>query len=116
MHQPCSLLLAAALAVPALGADDPGASDPVSFREDVAPILVKHCLGCHNHEKAQAGLNIATFALLKKGGESYAEAILEPGDPDASSLIELVRPAAEPRMPYKQPPLGDAEIRTLERW
>ena len=32
--------------------------------------------------------------------------ILEPGDPEASVLIESIGPDAEPRMPYKLPPLS----------
>ncbi len=39
---------------------------PVSFKAEVAPILVTKCLGCHNDQKAANGLNIKTFALLKK--------------------------------------------------
>lgn len=92
------------------------ATGPVSFREQVAPILVRSCLGCHNAKKAEGGLNMATFALLQKGGESGGELILEPGDPEASQLVELIRPGAVTRMPYKQPPLSDAQIKTLERW
>jgi hypothetical protein len=105
----------AALAMLALGADDP-APKPVGFKADVAPILVKKCLGCHDDRKAEGGLNMKTYALLRKGGENLAEAIVEPGDPDASHLIELVRPGGTPRMPYKQEPLSPAEIGTLERW
>ncbi|HEX8199437.1 MAG TPA: c-type cytochrome domain-containing protein, partial [Isosphaeraceae bacterium] len=92
------------------------ASPPVSFRADVAPILVAKCLGCHDDRTAEGGLNLATFARLKQGGKTAGELILDPGDPDSSTLIELVRPGGAPRMPYKQPPLTDAEIRTLERW
>ncbi|GIW86313.1 MAG: hypothetical protein KatS3mg108_0637 [Isosphaeraceae bacterium] len=90
--------------------------DPVSFRSDVAPILVRRCLGCHDDRKAEAGLNLSTFAHLKRGGRDLGAGILEPGDPDASHLIAVIRPDAVPRMPYKQAPLTDDEIRTLERW
>jgi WD40 repeat protein len=113
----CSFFLCViAMALPVLGADDPETPNPVSFCKDVAPILVKNCLGCHNAKKAEGGLNMATFALLKKGGKSYGAMILEPGSPDASSLIELVRPDGEPRMPYKKEPLSENEIKILERW
>src|SRR5579864_669015 len=111
-----SLVLAAALTLPALAAADPKGPAPLSFRTDVAPILVKNCLGCHNSKKAESGLNMSTFALLRKGGKTLGELILEPGDPDASSLVEMVGPEGEPRMPYKLPPLKDAEIQTLARW
>lgn len=90
--------------------------DPVSFRSDVAPILVRRCLGCHNDRKAEADLNLATFAKLKAGGRDVGEGILEPGDPDASHLIAVIRPDASPRMPLKEAPLSDSEIALLERW
>lgn len=107
-------LLPVLLAATLIAADEP--PKPVSFREQVAPILVKSCLGCHNTKKAAGGLDISTFALLKKGGKAGGDSILVAGDPDASELIEVVRPDASPRMPYKQPPLGDGAIQTLERW
>ncbi len=114
MKQRDARIIVAILAMPALGADAP--YRPVSFKEHVAPIMVRKCLGCHNERKAESGLNMATFALLKKGGEAAGDLILEPGSPDDSILIESVRPGAAPRMPYKQPPLSQDEIRTLEEW
>ncbi|MDB5350034.1 MAG: repeat-containing protein [Planctomycetota bacterium] len=93
-----------------------GAESPVSFKGDVAPILVKKCLGCHNDQKSQSGLNMKTFALFKKGGKTAGTDILSPGKPESSHLIESIRPDANPRMPLKQPPLSDAAIATLERW
>ena len=114
MFHPALLLTVLALATAVLGADAP--PTPISFKEHVAPILVKQCLGCHNAQKAKGGLNMTTFALLKKGGKMEGDAILEPGDPDGSHLVESVRPGATPRMPYKLPPLTPEEIRTLETW
>src|SRR4029077_16562493 len=90
--------------------------DHLSFRRQVAPVLVKKCLGCHNDRKASGGLSMATFAALKRGGKGAEDAILEPGDPESSYLIESVRPGAAIRMPYKQPPLTSDEIATLTRW
>ncbi len=93
----------------------PAHVDRLSFRHQVAPILVKKCLGCHNELKASGGLSMATFAALKRGGKMAGETILRPGDPDASSLIESVREGAALRMPYKLPPLTQVEIATLSR-
>ena len=106
-----SLVLTIALAVPA-----PGDEVPISFRKDVAPILVAKCLGCHNDRESKHGLNLSTFALLKQGGKDEGDSILTPGDPDSSGLVESIRPGAPVRMPYKKPPLSKPEIRTLERW
>ncbi len=92
------------------------AAEPVRFREDVAPILARKCLGCHNDKKAAGGLNMATFALLKRGGKMAKAEILIAGDPENSELVLSVQEDAAPRMPYKLPPLTDAEIKTLARW
>jgi WD40 repeat protein len=112
-------LLAAAvagLAAQSVLADDSPRPGSVSFKAQVAPILVKKCLGCHHDRKPAGGLSLSTFAALKRGGKTAGDTILEPGDPESSYLIEAVRPGASPRMPYKLPPLSDGEIAILSRW
>ena len=88
----------------------------ISFKRQVAPILVKRCLACHDDRKASGGLSMATFAALRRGGKELGDAILEPGDPDSSELIATIQPGAPVRMPYKQPALGRDEIAVLTRW
>ncbi len=90
--------------------------ESLSFQEDIAPILVGRCLGCHNNEDDQGGLNMETFELLQQGGDIEGDLILLPGEPNESHLIQVVRPDAVIRMPYKQEPLSDREISLLERW
>lgn len=114
MRRSTILLPAAILSLAGLGAGEP--VKPVSFKEQVAPILVRKCAGCHNPKKASGGLDMTTFALLRKGGKAAGDTIIAPGDPDGSHLIELIRPDGEPRMPYKQPALSQDEIRALESW
>ena len=93
-----------------------GLDRPVSFRRDVAPILVNNCLACHNGKKTANGLNMSTFSLLKRGGKTEGASILVAGDSEASGLIQSIRATAAPRMPHKLAPLADAEIKTLETW
>ena len=92
------------------------AAEPVRFREDVAPILARKCLGCHNDKKAAGGLNMSTFALLKRGGKNAKAEVLIAGDPENSELVLSVQEDAAPRMPYKLPPLVASEIKTLTLW
>jgi WD40 repeat protein len=89
---------------------------PVSFMKDVAPILVENCIACHNPRKSESKYVMTTFAQLAKGGQQGEGMTLEPGQPDESNLVELIRPGGEPRMPYKQPPLSAQKIATIERW
>ena len=88
----------------ALG-DDKAPAAPVSFIKDVAPILVQNCIACHNPRKSESKYIMTTFAQLAKGGQQGEDITLEPGDPDASRFVELLRPDGQPRMPYKQDPL-----------
>ncbi len=94
----------------------PAADAPVSFRKDVAPILVGRCLSCHNEKKAANTLDLSTFARLKAGGKAHKAEILVPGDPEASYLVESLKADADPRMPFQLPPLKPAEIATIEAW
>jgi mono/diheme cytochrome c family protein len=121
-------MLASTLAAQAQAGDDPKpaqavpdkptalAEGSVSFLKDVAPILVQNCIACHNAKKSESKYVMTTFAQLAKGGQQGEGVTIEPGDPDASYLIELIRPDGEPRMPYKQDPLPADKVAILERW
>src|SRR4051794_41004725 len=119
-----TLALACALIVSSRGdeakapAAAPGADStrPLSFIKDVAPILVQHCIACHNPKKSESKYVMTTFARLAKGGQQGEGVTLEPGDPDASLLVELIRPDGQPRMPYKQDPLPPEKVALIERW
>ena len=105
----CSSL---ALAAPARG-EDPL---PVGFLKDVAPILARNCIACHNPKKSEGKYIMTTFAQLAKGGQQGEGITLEPGKPDESYFVELIRPDAAPRMPFKQEALPGDEIALIERW
>ncbi len=100
---------------PAPPAPAPGVK-PLSFIRDVAPILVENCIACHNPRKSESKYVMTTFAQLAKGGQQGEGITLEPGKPDESRFIELVRHDGQPRMPYKQDPLPPEKIATLEHW
>jgi dipeptidyl aminopeptidase/acylaminoacyl peptidase len=104
-----------AASAPAKPAAAPGAK-PVSFIHDVAPILVENCIACHNPKKSESKYVMTTFAQFAKGGQQGEGITLEPGEPDESNLVELIRPGGQPRMPYKQDPLPAEKIATIERW
>ncbi len=87
-----------------------------SFKRDVAPIFATKCLGCHNERKAAGGLDMSTFAKLRRGGKGAGADVLAPGDVEGSFLVETIRPGAARRMPDKQPPLSASEVATVERW
>jgi len=102
------------LALACLGV--PPAHAAVSFREEVAPILVEKCLACHNAEHRKGSYRLDTFERLKQPGES-GELPLQPGDPGNSPLYRLlVHPDAGERMPKKAAPLSGGELGAIRAW
>lgn len=90
---------------------------PVSFSRDVAPILALKCQGCHHAQKLSMGLDLTSYAQLRKGGkQSGPNEIIIPGKPDESRLVEVLLADAEPRMPLKLKPLTDQEIGIFKKW
>jgi hypothetical protein len=109
-------LIVPTLAVAGAGTSAPAADAPVSFKRDVAPILVKQCQGCHNAEKNKGQYRVDSFERLLRHGKSKAEPI-KAGHPAESSLYRLITTADEDeRMPQKADPLPAGQVATLGRW
>ena len=84
----------------------------VSFEREVGPLLIARCLDCHSGEKPSGGLDLGSREGLARGAKSGA--VVEPGDPSASVLVEAV---AEGRMPPKKAErLASPDVDLLERW
>ncbi len=90
-------------------------AEPVDFQRDVAPILKRECLSCHNDRDHRGGLSLQSADSAKKGGESGE--VIVPGDVDSSYLLDLLIPTdGVAEMPKGEPPLKTAEVATLRRW
>lgn len=90
-------------------------AEPVDFRREVQPILRKRCVACHNQRNRRGGLSLDSADAAGAGGESGA--VIVPGDPESSYLLDLVTPsdgAAE--MPKGESPLKAEEIAVIRRW
>ncbi len=83
------------------------------FRDQVAPILERRCVGCHSDANPKGKLSLATLGALQRGGEGGPA--VEPGRPDESLLIEKIV-GKTPAMPKTGPPLSAAEVATLRHW
>ena len=90
--------------------------ETVSFSNDLAPVLVKHCIGCHGLGRRPSGrLNLNTFAGLLRGGESGAPVV--PGKPADSLLVKKLKgTGGGQRMPARADPLADDLIAMIEKW
>ena len=84
------------------------------FEKQIRPVLVHQCYECHSGDpaKAKAHLVLDTRDGVRKGGESGA--VVAPGHPDNSLLIEAIRYEG-----LEMPPKGklpDEVIEDFERW
>ncbi len=90
------------------------AQQPADFFESrVRPVLAKNCFACHT-ASAMGGLQLDSRDHLLKGGQDGA--VIVPGDPDKSLLIQAVRQTHEW---LKMPPMGkltNQEIDDFSSW
>jgi cytochrome c553 len=115
LRQAAALLIAIG-SVPAwfesgLRAEDARASD--HFEKRVRPLLIERCHKCHAAEKTKGGLRLDSAKSFKQGGESGA--VVVPGKPDESLLIQAVRHENGLKMP-PDGKLNAAQIADLVTW
>ncbi len=86
------------------------------FEKHIRPVLVDHCYECHSAgaKKIKGGLLLDSRSGVRTGGDTGA--VITPGDPEASMLIQAVRHVDEDSaMPPKEK-LSSAVIADLEQW
>ncbi len=91
----------------------------ISFRNDVAPILVANCVGCHGQGRpglTRGKLDLSSFAKLMQG--TPKEKVIVPEKPDESHLVLRVKGEEEPRMPQgdNNNGLSEEAIGKIEQW
>lgn len=94
-------------------------AQPVSFENEIIPILRQNCLACHSAIEHEGGLNLETVADMIKGGDSGAAIV--PGKPLDSMLYRLAAHLDEPVMPpsgniANAKNLGPEQLGLLKLW
>jgi WD40 repeat protein len=92
------------------------AAGPVSFINDVAPILKESCYGCHGAKNPKGRLNMTTYETFRKGGTK--DDPIATGKPEDSFIIDVLKATDKTRMPPKESgaALPKEKIAVLERW
>ncbi len=91
------------------------AEESVSFRSDIAPILLEHCLACHGPKNAEGGYRVDSYAELLKPGDS-GETPLATSAEQSSELLRRLSCDASERMPAEAPPLTAEQIEHMAQW
>src|SRR5262245_6546372 len=92
------------------------AKGPISFINDVAPILKENCMGCHGSKNPKGKLDMTRYESLRKGGTK--DDPIAPGKPDESYIIDVLTATDNKRMPPKDAgePLPKEKVAVIERW
>jgi hypothetical protein len=89
------------------------AQEPVDFARDLAPLIERRCLPCHQPAIRKGDLSLSTPADL------LANDLLSPGKPQKSALLRALSPGAggkRPKMPKDADPLDAAQLDLFRRW
>ena len=122
------LLIVATVSLFGCGATVPEVPEgtPVSYSVHLEPLVIAHCLGCHESEEPKAKLVLGPaegYGQLvgRRSVQVPKMALVEPGDPDASYLwLKLQHRAPEgkgmPRTLTGTKKLRPAELDLYRRW
>jgi WD40 repeat protein len=86
---------------------------PISFYRQVRPILQRHCSGCHQPAKQGGNLQLISYDLLKKGGETGPSFVA--GNPDESNIFKQIS-GEKPEMPLNSDPLAPKQVAIIRDW
>src|SRR5215472_5608942 len=90
-------------------------ADTLDFERDIVPILVKHCLDCHQPNKRSGKLNLSSRDGLLAGGEQGPA--FDVARPRSSLLLERVVNGEMPPPDQKdRSPLSADEKHLIDSW
>jgi WD40 repeat protein len=92
-----------------------GRADDVSWQHDVAPVVQKYCVGCHNKSDAEGGLSLQSPAEILTGSDNGD--VLERGDAKHSALERVLSATDDTQMPpVDEPQPSDDQRKAILRW
>jgi hypothetical protein len=90
---------------------------PVSFINDVAPVLKENCFACHDAKKRSGKYDMTTFEKLMAGGAGGDG--ITPGKHADSEIYSLITSEKERRMPPRKDnlsPVPKAQAEVVRAW
>ncbi|WP_425619258.1 c-type cytochrome domain-containing protein [Anatilimnocola sp. NA78] len=91
-------------------------ADPVSFKTDVAPLLINSCLACHGPKKAEGGYRIDTYEKVMAAGDSTSPGFHAKDLDGSEAFRRIIETDPKERMPLDGDPMTPEQIALLKRW
>jgi len=87
----------------------------ISYSTEIQPIFNNSCAGAQCHIPGPTfGLSLNNYAQLMQGGNSGA--VVLPGNPDGSIIVQRLEGTITPQMPFQRPPLSNSDIQKIRNW
>lgn len=94
---------------------------PVSYQTQIQPILNKHCISCHNADRASGKIMLTSYEnLMNARASAWKKPIVVPGNP-SESWMYLSAGTSQPH--FRMPPdtsnvaaLPENEVILLGKW
>ncbi len=97
-------------------AEEDSSGKLISFSNEIAPVLQKHCVPCHGPKLAESNYRVDSYRALQAEMTSGQRAIL-PDLPEMSELFQrLVHEDSDLRMPAEADALDSTEIDLIKEW
>ena len=77
----------------------------MSFRSDIAPILLDHCLACHGPRKAEGGYRVDSYDQLFKPGDTGETPVAVAEDQQSELFRRVSTEDESERIPAESEPL-----------
>ncbi|MCP4645704.1 MAG: hypothetical protein GY851_34985 [bacterium] len=100
---------------PALRAFTKEQAARVSYLRDIAPLLDKQCLDCHDSDSPVDGVDVSSVAAMLAPAGEHGPTVI-PGMPDESPMVLYIRAIKKPRMPKSRSPLTAADLHLIRMW
>src|SRR4051812_45626053 len=91
-------------------------ADDVSFKRDIAPVLLGNCLACHGPKKAEGGYRIDTFERLTAAGDSTQEGFKSKELEGSEAFRRVTSTDIKERMPLEGDPLPSEQVARMKQW
>src|SRR5437868_14061497 len=100
----------------ALNPIDVASAEQVSFKRDIAPVLLNNCLACHGPKKSEGGYRIDTFERVTAAGDSTQPGFVAKDLDGSEAFRRITSTDVKERMPLEGDPLPPEQVVLIKKW
>jgi len=92
-------------------------AEPVSFRDDIARVILDHCVACHGEKKAEGGYRIDTYSLFAGDqSDSGSRGVVARDREESEVLRRITSDDVDERMPLGGDRLPAGFVTQFQQW